>query len=356
MGNALIGAVSCGRCGARLVVQNEYCNRCGVLRVAAVPGAALGAYSGMLGGVVTASAARRNWAHVIDGAPIVALSTLALVTLAATADSGHSASALLWLGALALLVAVQSLLLGWFGRTAGRSLLQLRTVDDLTGTPAGLSALSPARTTLTADLRRGRDPQTSARTALDTAELGHGTPAGVIPAVPDVRRADARRPRRAKPAETNDGYAPEEVTAPSVLIVLDNEQILQVDESLLIGRRPENRADATVHPLFAWTDLSRTLSKTHALLTWSGTLLWVTDFGSANGTTLVTPHGERRVLIPGMPTAATPGWRVELGDRSFQVRASGIVQAAEPAPAQTAPAPAPAEPADARERNPTDVF
>nr|WP_244962847.1 RDD family protein [Cryobacterium roopkundense] len=314
----------------------------------------------MLGGVVTASATRRNWAHVIDTAPITALLTLTIVSFFAAVVSQHSTPALLWGGALLALVAVQSVLLGRFGRTLGRFLLRLRTVDDLTGTPAGMRALSPARTTLTADLRRGRDPLTSARAALSTGELGLGAPAtapvsaetprsaaALPPAVADPRRADALRPRRAKPEPVSDGYAPEELTSPSVLIVLDNEQILQVDVSLLIGRRPENRADATVHPLFAWADLSRTLSKTHALLTWSGTLLWVTDFGSANGTTLVTDGGERRVLIPGMPTAAAPGWSVELGDRSFEVRASGIVTAGESAAAG---------PADTLDRRTADVF
>lgn len=338
VGNALIGAVSCGRCGARLLAQNDYCTRCGVLGVPALPGAALGPYSGMLGGVVTASAARRNWANVIDVAPVVLLLTITLVFLFTPAEGAASAPTLVWCAALVVLIGTQSVLLGRFGRTLGRAVLRLRTVDDLTGTPAGLRTVSPARTTLTADLRRGRDPQSSARADLDTADLGHGATVTALNAAADPRRADRLRPRRAKPEQANDGYAPEELTAPSVLIVLDNDQILQVDVSLLIGRRPENRADATAHPLFAWTDLSRTLSKTHALLRWSGTLLWVTDVGSANGTTLVTDGGERRVLIPGMPTAAAPGWSVELGDRTFEVRAGGVATAAVPAttgPTQT---------------------
>ena len=98
--------------------------------------------------------------------------------------------------------------------------------------------------------------------------------------------------------------------------------------TLLIGRSPENtsglsrrdpRRPGVDHPLLGLADLSRTLSKTHALLEWSGTALFVTDLQSASGSVLVSPAGDRRPLVPGVPGAAAIGWTVQCGARSFTV-------------------------------------
>ena len=330
MANALIGAISCGRCGAPLTPASAYCTRCGVLSVPAAPGAALGPYAGMLGGVVTASASRRYWSIVIDLIPVLVLigGTVALVLTSPATETDNLVVSFV---AIALVCTIaQMLLLVRTGRTLGRWLLGLRTVDDLSGSPVGLRRLPSAfagllgsRSTVTADLRRGRDPHTPARTPLGTAQLAQTT---VQPG--PLTRKEGRR--RMLATDADDGYAPQARIAPFVTLVLDNEQTQQVDTSLLIGRRPENRPNDEVHPLFAWADLSRTLSKSHALVTWSGTLLWVTDLGSPNGTTLVTPTGERRPLLPGQPTAAAPGWRVELGDRHFDILATEAVTASGP--------------------------
>lgn len=324
--NALIGAISCGRCGAPLIPATAYCTRCGVLSVVAAPGAALGPYSGMLGDVVTASATRRYWSLAIDLLPVALLAAgTAAVTVSSAAGTVSVGPVAAALGALIVFTVSQLLLLLGTGRTLGRWLLGLRTVDDLSGSPVGARRLAGAlvgligsRTTVTADLRRGRDPHTPARRALGTAQLAQAAPHSRTPT-----RREGRR--RMLATDADDGYAPQARIAPFVTLVLDDDQAQQVDTSLLIGRRPDNRTGEPVHPLFAWTDLSRTLSKSHALVTWSGTLLWVTDLGSANGTTLVTPAGERRPLLPGQPTAAAPGWRVELGDRHFEILATEAV-------------------------------
>jgi hypothetical protein len=57
------------------------------------------------------------------------------------------------------------------------------------------------------------------------------------------------------------------------------------------------------------------------LLEWSGSVLWVTDYGSANGSVLVSPDGERRPLVPGIRAPAAIGWTVECGNRFFTVQA-----------------------------------
>ncbi|TFC24433.1 FHA domain-containing protein [Cryobacterium sp. TMT1-3] len=359
MGNALLGAISCGRCGARLPTLGHYCDRCGVVCIAAL---APGSSHGMLGGVVPASVSLRLWSLSLDAVPAVVLVALAV----GGALTGHGAVAVLLALLLAAFLVLQVALFTTFGRSVGRLLLGLRTVDSLTGLPpttvraaASVLVVTPqaAGATVTTNLRRGRDPLAPALPPLGADQLGHNVrpshstahtggleavsidaagPATVMPevarepvaqhpldapatlAAPAAPAAPAVPARAVQPAD--DGYAPKPPEVAMVSIVLDNDQTLQVASSLLMGRRPANRADGAQHPLFAWADLSRTLSKTHALLTWSGSLLWVTDLGSANGTTLVTPSGERMRLVAGTPTAAASGCTVELGDRTFGVR------------------------------------
>jgi hypothetical protein len=175
--------------------------------------------------------------------------------------------------------------------------LNLRTVDDLTGLPMRWSVRvrqigSPGwtRRIVTADLRRGRDPVRP----VDLEKL-----AAVDPSVPQVS-----------------GDLPAVPTG-SIEIVLDTDERHVVHSALLIGRLPDVVSGGV--PLLAWPDMSRTLSRTHALLEWSGSVLWVTDLHSAHGTVLVSPGGDRRPLAPGVRGAAAPGWRVECGGRSFTV-------------------------------------
>jgi hypothetical protein len=120
------------------------------------------------------------------------------------------------------------------------------------------------------------------------------------------------------------------MTSDAVAIVFDTGRRQVIQTSLLIGRSPEsNRAlehrgaarTPGEQPVLALADLSRTLSKTHALLEWSGSVLWVTDLHSANGSVLVSPDGERRPLVPGIRGPAAIGWAVECGNRSFSVHA-----------------------------------
>jgi hypothetical protein len=160
---------------------------------------------------------------------------------------------------------------------------------------------------VTADLRRGRDPLDLARPPLDPAGLRAAAPAA--PVAPS-RGERADRLREVPPAD-------------SVSLVFDTGERLEVATTLLVGRAPVN-PDGGTHPLLPLPDLSRTVSKTHALLEWSGSVLWVTDLGSSNGTALVSPDGERQLLLPGLRGAAAAGWAVELGDRRVTVRPSTL--------------------------------
>ena len=327
MAGALVGAVSCERCGRTFDGAERFCVRCGVLLVPASAGGILGTYSGMLAGVARASTGRRYAALAIDLAPVVVF-VVGAVVVATTAALSVGVTVILAVVIVLAYLAVELVALSSAGTSLGRLVLRLRTVDDLTGDPVSavrlLQELATARwgrRTVTCDLRSGRDPRSLAQPALNPAALlvDHAQ----LP-------ADARSGRSAMSFE-------ETGPADAVAIVLDTGERLQLSGSLLVGRVPENRAatdrttgDKTndrvddVRQLFAWPDLSRSLSKTHALLEWSGTVLWVTDLHSANGSVLVNPDGARQPLVPEIRGAATVGWTVELGDRSFGVRpASG---------------------------------
>ena len=327
MAGALVGAVSCDRCGRTFDGTDRFCMRCGVLLVPASAGGILGTYSGMLAGVARASTGRRNAAMAIDLAPVVVIAVGAVALATTVALSVGVAVILAVVIALAYLAA-ELAALSSAGTSLGRLVLRLRTVDDLTGDPVSagrmLHELVTARwgrRTVTSDLRSGRDPRSLAQPAINPTALlvDHSQ----LP-------ADARSGRSTKSLQ-------ERRPADAVAIVLDTGERLQLSASLLVGRVPENRAASDrssgdrandkaddARQLFAWPDLSRSLSKTHALLEWSGTVLWVTDLHSANGSVLVNPDGDRQPLVPGIRGAATVGWTVELGDRSFEVRpASG---------------------------------
>ncbi len=314
---ALVGAASCARCGGQLGRPAALCPACGTLLLPAASGRMLGTSSPLLAGVVRASAARRRIGLALDVLPFAA----AIVVGVLLAIRGAYADlALLALFTLGLLAATLALLLHR-GRSLGRLLTGLRTVDNLTGLPVHpmrlIGRIGTARRTsrvLSVRLASGRDPLHRAPAALLGTDLAEG-PAPEAALFGPSGPADAPRPAASE----------------TVTLVFDSGRSHLLRGTLLVGRRPENshsasfrdpRRPAVDHPLLGLADLSRSLSKTHVLLEWSGTVLWVTDLQSANGTVLRSPRGERRPLTPGVPGAAGIGWTVQCGARSFTVHAS----------------------------------
>jgi hypothetical protein len=304
MPGALVGVASCARCGSMQNSTGLLCRSCGAVLTPAAQGSVLGTYTPLLAGVARSSAVRGYLAVIIDLLPLAATAAVA----AAQLSSGAFVTAL-GIGFLGGLFLVgQAVLLVRRGRTLGRLALNLRTVDDLTGNPFGVRKIvarlttSPGtRRTVTADLSRGRDPLTPALPLLGESALAGGARVDVA-----VFAASGSGTTRATRSD-------------AVAVVFDTGRRQVISTSLLIGRSPEGKGE---QPVLALADLSRTLSKTHALLEWSGSLLWVTDVHSANGSVLVSPDGERRPLVPGIRGPATIGWTVECGSRSFTVRAA----------------------------------
>jgi hypothetical protein len=316
---ALVGVASCARCGSMQTSAGMLCQSCGTVLTPAAQGSVLGTYTPLLAGVARSSAVRGYLAALIDVLPLVIAAVLGVV-------SGASGA----LGTLALIglltiifVATQLLLFLRRGRTLGRLALKVRTVDDLTGNPVGVRKIIASfatshwmRRTVPADLRRGREPLTPA-----------------LPPLPGSAIAEGSRVDEAVFATSHSGVAAA-TTSDAVAIVFDTGRRQVIGTSLLIGRSPESSARAASvgiaraapnkieQPVLALADLSRTLSKTHALLEWSGSVLWVTDLHSANGSVLISPDGERRPLAPGIRAPAAIGWTVQCGSRSFTVHAA----------------------------------
>ena len=315
---ALVGAASCARCGTGLGRSAALCPSCGSLLLPAASGRVLGTSTPLLAGVARASRVRRLLALALDVVPLAGGVAAAVVLGVRGAYADLALSVLLTLAYAALELA----LLAVRGRSLGRLVLGLRTVDDLTAQPPSVVRLAGRVSgrggprTVTARLAGGRDPLQLAPAALLGTDLAEG-PAPEAAVFAPTGAAEVGRPT---PSE-------------AVTLVFDSGRRQVVRSTLLVGRSPENTPDLSRrdprrpgadHPLLGLADLSRTLSKTHVLLEWSGSALFVTDLQSANGTVLVSPAGDRRPLAPGVPGAAAIGWTVECGARSFAVHAAAV--------------------------------
>jgi hypothetical protein len=311
---ALVGARSCGRCGASLDPGVSWCHRCGVRVIPAMPGTSLGTYSGLLAGVQLATPTRRRVAVILDFLP-VALLVLAASVLSVSAPRLGVAAQLSGAAGIVVYAVAHGIFRSRTGLSLGRGLLSLRTVDDLTGEPVPVLRLSGRPPylgrgrTLTTDCRLGREPLVMAPAAQRTLASS-----GETVAVPTrgLQAVTYERP----------------TTSPSIMLVLDTGERLELVTSVLIGRAPAN-VDGQEHPVFAWPDLGRSLTKTHAMLEWSGAVLWVTDLDSTNGTSIVSPDGGQQPLMPGLRGPAAPGYTITMGERSIEVHRSGALEMVE---------------------------
>jgi hypothetical protein len=317
MPHALLGAVTCARCGSRTGQGVAQCTRCLSPRLDAASGTATGPYQGMLIGVVPATTRRRYAALALDTAPVLLLAGAAASALGGHWPTGAIAALVLAGPGVVIANAIASLRTG---QTIGRRVLQLRRVDDLSGAP--LTAMDRLgriprglriRTTLTADLRAGRDPLSVARVPVDALGDDRDASDGATPTADDpIRRAR----RRSSSAPTPD----DRITSAAAALVLDSGESIRVGEPVVVGRKPEAQVDGVAHRVHPWADLSRTVARTHALFAWSGSNMWITDLGGPSGTTVITPDGERRPLVARVPTAASIGWTVELGRRRLVIQ------------------------------------
>jgi hypothetical protein len=101
-------------------------------------------------------------------------------------------------------------------------------------------------------------------------------------------------------------------------LAFDNGDRFAIHGAALIGRNPAPSAGEVIEHLLPIVDDTRSISKTHLLLT--ATPLAAIDRASTNGSSVVRA-GAESPLAPGVPFALQPGDVVRFGDRSFHVEA-----------------------------------
>ena len=236
--------------------------------------------------------------------PLLVVPLLALTRLAA----GWA-----WTIALAAVAGAAGLLLAQVCRTGsspGRRLFGVRTVSVDTQLPPSLSQLFSAGV-LNADLRTGRDPLRllpQSPTPLGRTPQSR-TPRGRTQLAPSGRHGW----QQAAPAGSSAGW----------LLMLDNGEQFGIEGPTLIGRAPGNEPGQQ-HALLAVPDLSRSISRVHALIEPDEGRLWLTDGGTTNGTRAGTPSASGGTLIerwlrPGERVEVGVGGVIRLGDRSLRV-------------------------------------
>lgn len=110
--------------------------------------------------------------------------------------------------------------------------------------------------------------------------------------------------------------SPAPVSGRHLVLRLDDGTTMVVRELTVIGRSPEVPEKYAGAEIAVLSDVSLTISKTHAVIGLDAVGAWVIDLGSANGVVVERPGGDVR-LDPGVRTGLGPADTVRLGDRSF---------------------------------------
>lgn len=201
---------------------------------------------------------------------------------------------------VAAVAAAFGLDVGRTGQTPVRRRLGLRTTSVAEPLPPTAPELFGRRTS-TADLRAGRDPLL------------------IVPPAPEPAiESAAERPAWRPPAVPATG---------AWRLELDDGGEFPITGATLLGRDPGSSMDAD-HALLTIPDLSRSISRVHALVEPGDDCLWLTDAGTTNGTRAASPSASggtviERWLRPGERAAIRVGGTIHLGDRTLRVARSG---------------------------------
>jgi FHA domain len=111
---------------------------------------------------------------------------------------------------------------------------------------------------------------------------------------------------------------------PPGVLVLDDGTELRLDTDYVIGREPVLDGDVIAGRAMPvrLSDPGGSVSRLHLRVSLVGRQVEVSDLGSANGSVLHTPGGERK-LAPFEPTVIEPGACVGIGNRKMQYLSSG---------------------------------
>lgn len=129
--------------------------------------------------------------------------------------------------------------------------------------------------------------------------------------VDTVRAAEGAGPSAPHPPADVPVTAPTTIESP-VLHFPDGTSAV-IGRGLLLGRDPVAQSARPSAELVRVHDIARSVSKTHALVTWDRGHVWVTDLHSTNGTAVVDDDGFETACAPETPTPIPSGHSLLLG-------------------------------------------
>ena len=182
-----------------------------------------------------------------------------------------------------------------------------------TGAPVEAPIAAPAPTGAPVSMAA---PTVSAPVQQPVPPAGPAVPArhggaSAMPKVPQAPTPQASAPQQAAPR-------PSFASAPTLAIIVDDGQRIEVNAQIVLGRAPEQTpADAQA---IAIADSTRSLSRTHLRVAPAdGEALWIEDTFSANGTRLQAPDGSTQPLPRGQRVKVPVGTVLLLGERRLSV-------------------------------------
>ena len=182
-----------------------------------------------------------------------------------------------------------------------------------TGAPVEAPIAAPAPTGAPVSMAA---PAVSAPVQQPVPPAGPAVPArhggaSAMPKVPQAPTPQASAPQQAAPR-------PSFASAPTLAIIVDDGQRIEVNAQIVLGRAPEQTpADAQA---IAIADSTRSLSRTHLRVAPAdGEALWIEDTFSANGTRLQAPDGSTQPLPRGQRVKVPVGTVLLLGERRLSV-------------------------------------
>ena len=182
-----------------------------------------------------------------------------------------------------------------------------------TGAPVEVPIAAPAPTGAPVSMTA---PAVSAPVQQPVQPAGPAVPArhGGASATPKVPHAPT--PQTSAPRQSMPG--PSFASAPTLAIIVDDGQRIEVNAQIVLGRAPEQTpADAQA---IAIADSTRSLSRTHLRVAPAdGEALWIEDTFSANGTRLQAPDGSTQPLPRGQRVKVPVGTVLLLGERRLSV-------------------------------------
>ncbi|PSL36772.1 FHA domain-containing protein [Labedella gwakjiensis] len=96
-----------------------------------------------------------------------------------------------------------------------------------------------------------------------------------------------------------------------------------IGRGVLLGRDPVTQSEHPAAVLVRVHDVARSVSKTHALVTWERGHVWVSDLHSTNGTAIVDDDGFETACSPEVPTPVPSGHSLLLGALRVVVQRTG---------------------------------